>query len=65
MNVDTGQTFQDYEAAVKAGTPPEKIVMGHPAAIRKLSKMVKARNKQLRERKAARKMQAASRKRNR
>lgn len=61
MNSETGELFESREAALNAGVPKEALVelFGLPKAVRQVAADVAAR------RKATRKRQRASRKRNR
>jgi len=42
MNVNTGQTYETYDAAMAAGEDQRHLVTGPASAIRKLSRLVKA-----------------------
>lgn len=65
MDERTGDLYPTKEAAIAAGVPDEVLVTGTIGTLRKLSKMVKSRNRRNAARKAKRDQQHASRKRNR
>ena len=65
MDTRTGEMYPTKADALAAGVPEARIVTGPAPALRKLSAMVKSRNRRNAERKARRQQQQRSRKVNR
>lgn len=65
MDSRTGDLYESKEAAQAAGVPAERLITGPLPVLKKLSAMVKSRNRRNAERKARRQQQQRSRKANR